>query len=173
MRQVAAILKNKVDESISNQIRKHEKGRRSSPRKKKPIQPSQPNPSQPRLEPEPEKDIGSSTLFIEDPEPEDRVDLNIINPTINSSQDLEKESHSPKKVLAPRNAFEVLKSGKGQRKPAAKTKIKKLTKKVSKNSKLEQSSILESMSSTIASKINGKDLPRKRVSSSLITILGI
>ena len=173
MRQVAAILKNKVDESISNQIRKHEKGRRSSPRKKKPIKPSQPNPSQPRLEPEPEKDIGSSTLFIEDPEPEDRVDLNIINPTINSSQDLEKESHSPKKVLAPRNAFEVLKSGKGQRKPAAKTKIKKLTKKVSKNSKLEQSSILESMSSTIASKINGKDLPRKRVSSSLITILGI
>jgi hypothetical protein len=161
MKQVAAILKENVNRTIANQTRRHEPGSRSSPRKKKQItKPSQSKPSKP--EPEPEKDPGSSTLFIEEPEPESRVDLNFINPILpqeeeqDASQEEESHSQSPGKVSAPRNAFEVLKSARA--KPAVKTK--KLTKKVSKNQKLDQSSICEP---ALADKINGNGRGRKRV----------
>ena len=167
MKQVAAILKKKVDQSISNQIRKQVHGTRSSPRKSNPTKPSQPKPSKQNPEPEPEKekDMGSSTLFIdEEPEPEKRVHLDFINPSLDQEEE-DKESQSPVKVEHPRNAFEILKLAKSPRKPVAKTK--KLTKKASKNSNLEQSSILDSFSSHPASKINGNVLPRKRVSVSI------
>lgn len=127
--------RDKIERTIARQIKTAKKATRSSPRKKSVVA----NSSNATCNSDPVP--GKDQLSL--PRATDKQD----HPTLvqskeqNSKVSTLTKKDSPCKPLAPKNAFDVLKSAKSDAKPIKKTK--KLTKKVQKKKVLDQSSLYE------------------------------
>ena len=146
---MAALEREKIDQTIAKHLKGQKKPSRSSPRKKS---------QQFRVEEQVEEELTSERVPLQErTEPSaGPISEETEKPR---EEEILPEPECPQKPAEARNAFEVLKSAKTSNKPV---KVKKLTKKATKNKKLEQSSICDSISSSIVNKINGTGAVRKK-----------
>jgi len=150
-REIAAMEREKIDRTIARQIKDSRKATRTSPRKKKFHKPLVGVSKKDSRETVPPASVDELPTPMSDDHNPSMPDDHFPPPAVDLPQQgslSEDQFHasasqkSPMKPLAPKNAFEVLKSARSDAKPTK--KVKKLTKKVSKNRQLEQSSIYES-----------------------------